>query len=118
MLGPIDCCGLVELSFLLDGGRLGPCCGAFGILDCAGPALGPYSSSEDSSSKAISSSFARRVTLLGESGPASSSGVRLRFWRCGGSWGPIELILSTSTSSIRLIVASVGNAQVVNGIPC
>lgn len=37
MVGPMEGCGLDDLGALVDGGRLGPCCAAFG----AGPALGP-----------------------------------------------------------------------------
>ena len=59
-------------------------------VDFAGTARGPYSSSESLSSS-ISSWFACRGALFGgELASASSSGVRLRFVRCGGSCGPIE----------------------------
>jgi hypothetical protein len=100
--GPIGCFllpGAVELWFATVGGSEGPIVG-FGreglltaplLLAGAGP-LGPKLSSE-SSSRGISSSLPRREVLdRGEPGSASSSGVRLRFWRCGGSCGPIDAI--------------------------
>ena len=56
--------------------------------------LGPKSSSELSSPRSTSSGFAPLAALAGgEAGAPSSSALRLRFARCGGSCGPIEPIV-------------------------
>lgn len=85
MVGPID--GLV----------------VWAVGDIVGPttalgALGPYASSESLSLSAPSCGFSSwllgRVVLVGgESGLSSSSGLRLRLAKCGGSWGPMEDIV-------------------------
>jgi hypothetical protein len=100
--GPIGCfllAGAVVLWFATVGGSEGPIVGLGREAVFTGPLLlagvgplGPKLSAE-SSSREISSSFPRREVLDGgEPGSASSSGVRLRFWRCGGSCGPIDAI--------------------------
>lgn len=87
---------------MVVGGREGPIGGPIDGPN-EGPfgtgAQGPKPSSESSSSKGISSSFSRRDTLVGGEAfdvSASSSGVRFRFCRCGGSWGPMEAIMQDS----------------------
>lgn len=52
-------------------------------------AVGPYASSESSSSRSISSVLLRVCFGSGESAPWPS-GVRFLFVRCGGICGPIE----------------------------
>lgn len=85
MVGPMD--GLVVGAV---GGIVGP--------TTALGALGPYPSSESLSLSAPSCVVSpwvlgRVVFAGGESGLSSSSGLRLRLARCGGSWGPMEDIL-------------------------
>jgi hypothetical protein len=124
--GPIDrftSAGATIVLFATVGERAGPIVGAgrgdlcsVVLLFVEVGALGPKSSSE-SSPNGISSSLSLR-DVFGGGEPSSESSSRLRFWRCGGSCGPIDAMVLATSPNLGPEVAALCCLRDIGAVGC